>query len=464
MGLTAAAGLTLMGTEAFARDKQQEDQITIIDSFPIVLIGAGPAIMNALYEIRKQDQDTPILVIRDKFCLPYSRRSLIHRVLGEDDDEPTLAGLSPEWIENNNVTVFHDDVVLKVDPYSSQVKLKGRRVVIFKHCLIATGLSPKAENLHVQEGASIQNFDQPEDAHELREKIESGDKTIILIGDNKDASDLADALRSRCKEKNIKLKHILKSEGVYSDMLPPYLVKNLNNDCNSAGIEVIPSATIQSIEFSEEKQKTVVHLDGSDIEGDHVVVLNDLVPLNDFVPSLEKDKYGIVVNSELHAAGNVYVAGEVASHYDSVFGRRRLVGTGNEILSAKTASHNMLSSKVIPYELDSAIYYKLAGNEFSCVGKCESSMDTHGVWLKKGEDWANTEYTSDRYNNGLIYYLDENQHTAGVLLYNLDEVQQHGVEERAVRHLVRSNGTRTPRDSLKTGIALYPLETPTLRE
>lgn len=83
---------------------------------------------------------------------------------------------------------------------------------------------------------------------------------------------------------------------------------------------------------------------------DHVIVAAGLQPNTTIAKNsgLEIDpKYGgILVNAELEARSDVFVAGDVCSYHDVVLGRRRVEHYDHAVMSGRTAGLNMTGQKV----------------------------------------------------------------------------------------------------------------------
>lgn len=81
------------------------------------------------------------------------------------------------------------------------------------------------------------------------------------------------------------------------------------------------------------------------IDADHIITAIGISPNTQLArkANLEIDPTngGILVNAELEARTNVFVAGDVASFYDGVLGRRRVEHHDHAILSGRVAGKNM---------------------------------------------------------------------------------------------------------------------------
>lgn len=441
---------------------EQDPRIETLN-FHYVVIGRGAAAFFAIQAIRKQDPEAPILVVEEEASLPYTRKALVQALRGK---EPKIWSLDefPEYLETaGNITVLKNERVLGIEPGVNAVVLSKRRVVEFKKCLIASGTTPVLPSFDVDDNAPVSYFEKLEEAVDLRNKALEGNKTIVVVGDSSWASTVVETLNTEFLDKNNRVKHVLKNGGVYSNILPTYLSEFLNAKCEEDLVEVIPNATISSITSTDEEgSRAVIQLaNGETIEADHVVVVSDLVPNTDFALLLESDKSGIIANPELQASSNIYVAGEVASHYNAYYGRRQLLGERNEILSGNHVGQAMASNTSSIYDKVQSYSYELADQRFTCVGKCDSSFSTLGVWLKPPVAWADSTYTSANFERGLVYYLGEHKRLVGILGWNLDLEEDPHIHNQVEKLFIkRYYKTYDRKEELVSAIILDPVHGP----
>ncbi|HOL51428.1 MAG TPA: NAD(P)/FAD-dependent oxidoreductase, partial [Bacillota bacterium] len=71
----------------------------------IVIVGLGPAAVNALEGIRSQDVDVPVTILSQEPYYAYYRPRLSH-LLGEEVSSESLAIKKPQWYEERNAQVL----------------------------------------------------------------------------------------------------------------------------------------------------------------------------------------------------------------------------------------------------------------------------------------------------------------------------------------------------------------------
>ena len=189
------------------------------------------------------------------------------------------------------------------------------------------------------------------------------------------------------------------------------------------------------------------------IKADHVVVAVGIEPNTDLAQAagLEIDPVegGFLVNAELQARHNVWVAGDAASFYDIKLGRRRVEHYDHAIVSGKLAGENMTGAHK-PYWHQSMFWSDLGPNiGFEAIGLTDSELQPIAVYAKgqPDEQPAHTDQEGNReqsdvppaselkhqipetkstkhqnaendYSKGVVFYIRENK-VVGIVLWNV---------------------------------------------
>ena len=201
----------------------------------------------------------------------------------------------------------------------------------------------------------------------------------------------------------------------------------------------------------KERKKT------SYITADHVVVAVGIEPNTDLAQSagleIDGDQGGFLVNAELQARHNIWIAGDAASFYDIKLGRRRVEHYDHAIVSGKLAGENMTGAHK-PYWHQSMFWSDLGPHVgFEAIGLTDSGLQTVAVYAKgepedegqKEDSEGNREQKEiapkstasdlkhkipeshatttshekkDDYSKGVVFYLKENK-VVGVVLWNI---------------------------------------------
>jgi programmed cell death 8 (apoptosis-inducing factor) len=125
---------------------------------------------------------------------------------------------------------------------------------------------------------------------------------------------------------------------------------------------------------------------GRTFTSDYVLVAVGLQPNIELAQAagLEIDpiKGGVLVNAELEARRDVFVAGDVASFFDMSLGRRRDEHHDHAAVSGRLAGENMAGARR-PYTHQSMFWSDLGPNVgYEAIGIIDSALPTVGVWAK----------------------------------------------------------------------------------
>lgn len=191
------------------------------------------------------------------------------------------------------------------------------------------------------------------------------------------------------------------------------------------------------------------------ITADHIVVAVGVEPNTDLAKSagleVDSDHGGFLVNAELQARHNIWVAGDAASFYDVKLGRRRVEHYDHAIVSGKLAGENMTGAHK-PYWHQSMFWSDLGPKiGFEAIGLTDADLQTVAVYAKgspndevqkednegnreqkddASESTANTSKhkipearttasnSKDAYNKGVVFYVKENK-VVGIVLWNV---------------------------------------------
>ncbi|XP_055387286.1 putative apoptosis-inducing factor 1, mitochondrial [Condylostylus longicornis] len=459
---------------------------------PYLLIGGGTASFSAFRAIKSHDPKAKVMVISNEFRKPYMRPPLSKELWynaeikkNPDEDfhfkqwngatrsiyyepeefyvDPTKLMQSP----NGGVAVCHGYSVKKVLPYEQKVILSDGTEIKYDKCLIATGCTPK--NLDIISTASqkvkekVSVFRNPEDFMCLKNIVDNS-QSIVIIGSGFLGSELACALSKYGSSNNLTVYQIFNENGNMAKILPEYLSDWTTENVIKQGVNVIQSVQVTSIDRANDKLK--LHLsNGKTVVTDHVVVCAGCEANTDIAKSsgLEVDNTygGFLVNAELEARKNLFVAGDAACFYDPLLGRRRVEHHDHSVVSGRLAGENMTGLKN-PYKHQSMFWSDL-GPElgYEGIGLIDSSLPTVGVFAKmpanKLEEKNALENSSiqtststtvteepskstnsdstknpenkvekpeshltpkDDYGRGVIFYLKDNK-IVGILLWNI---------------------------------------------
>ncbi|VIO90949.1 Pyridine nucleotide-disulphide oxidoreductase family protein [Brugia malayi] len=418
---------------------------TVVDSkklpeeIPYLLIGSGAASYYAALAIRARDPDAKVLMIGDEKHLPYNRPPLSKELwwYGEDQVAETLEyrGYSGkkrdvyfeapgffilpgeiESAEHGGVSLVSGHRVVKLDLTTQTAYLDDGRSLKYQKCLIATGGYPKSlpaiENASEEVKRRVMFFRTIDDFRKLDEIVRKS-KSITIIGGSFLGSELANSLNRRFGEQGLQICQIFREKGNVAEILPQFLSKYITSELRKSGINVMPEKELKRVTIDESGKLRLQLATGETISTDHIIMAVGICANTDLAKScgLEIDPMngGYVVDAELRARSNVWVAGDASSFYDVKLGRRRMEHWEHAQITGRLAGENMTGANRA-YWHQSSYYSILAPSvHLEAVGRTDSGLKTVSVL-------ADTK--ADEVEKGVVFYLD-GKVIVGVLLLNV---------------------------------------------
>lgn len=461
-----------------------EEDIKLLKEFgpvPFLLIGAGSASFAAFRAIRTKDPTAKVLMVGEEPFHPYMRPPLSKELWFDPKPDVGKTLSFTRWngkersvfyepadyyfsikdlLENKNggVSVIRGRKVVKIDPVSQKVFLNTGEEIAYEKCLLATGARPK--NLPVFEKADeavkkhVTVFRSVRDFQKL-DKITKKVKSIAIVGGGFLGSELACGLAKRGSSTGLNVTQLFPESGNMGKVLPDYLSKWTTKKLENEGVKVVPDVSIKAVSAKDKKIELLLSNDEI-LSVEHVVVAVGVEPNTDIASSsgLETDDKhgGFLVNAEMEARKNLWIAGDASCFYDIKLGRRRVEHHDHAVVSGRLAGENMTGS-VNPYTHQSMFWSDL-GPEigYEAIGIVDSSLPTVGVFAKAGaadtpksvveatgesirsetEEKAEVKVKStslegqvprapeanDNYGKGVIFYLRDNI-IVGIVLWNV---------------------------------------------
>lgn len=162
---------------------------------------------------------------------------------------------------------------------------------------------------------------------------------------------------------------------------------------------------------------------------DHVVVAVGLEPNTELAVKSGFETHpqlgGFVVNTELQARTDVWVAGDAACFYDTKLGRRRVEHHDHAVVSGRLAGENMCGAAK-PYWHQSMFWSDIGPKiGFEAIGLVDSSLQTVGLFAKADESdtpAAQAQLESSETSKPVTKASGEHEWGKGVVLYLKDDV------------------------------------------
>ncbi|XP_046395585.1 apoptosis-inducing factor 1, mitochondrial [Ischnura elegans] len=396
-------------------EKIPKDSSEIPSCVPYLLVGGGTASLSAFRAIKTKDPKAKVLVISTEGDNPYMRPPLSKELWFSDNPEAVKNLTFKQWNgkerslffepeefyvqcmelmdkPNGGVAVARGWKVVKIDPDEQIAYLEDGYQIKYGKCLVATGGSPK--NLPLLENCANQDvtdrvilFRSIPDFQEL-DQITQEAKSVTIIGGGFLGSELACALGRRGKQTEMQVNQIFPEKGNMGKVLPKYLSDWTTEKVKQEGVKVIPETFLENISF-EDNSLTLLLSNGKKMKTDQLVVAVGIEPNTELAETsnleTDEDCGGFVVNAELMARTNLWVAGDCSCFYDVKLGRRRVEHHDHAVVSGRLAGENM-TGEANAYKHQSMFWSDLGPDVgYEAIGIVDSCLPTVGVFAKATE-------------------------------------------------------------------------------
>ncbi|MDP3792030.1 MAG: FAD-dependent oxidoreductase [Candidatus Omnitrophota bacterium] len=276
-----------------------------------IIIGNSAAGISAAEAIRKKDKESRIAMISDEDYPSYCR-CLISYYLAGDIKEKEILYRADSFYKENNIELILNKKITRVEPKKNAVYFEDKTKHEFDSLLIATGSSPKMPEIKGIDKKGVYGFRTIRDAKELNTLV-AASKPACISGGGLVGLKAAYALKKR----GLKVKVIVKSGQVLSQVLDREAAQLVQNKLESNGVELIFGHDVAEV-VGEDNIKALKLDSGKTIEASILIVSKGVAPNIDMVSGTDiKVNEGIIADNTLRTAvPNIYAAGDVCEAYD----------------------------------------------------------------------------------------------------------------------------------------------------
>lgn len=272
-----------------------------------VIIGTGPAGVNAAESLRRLNPDAAIRMIGDEPEPPYSRMAIPYLLMDRIAEQGTYLREQDDHFGRLGIEVTRGRVT-RVDADAHQVILDDGATQAYDRLLLATGSSPALPPLPGIDGANVATCWTLADARAIQAKAASGSR-VALIGAGFIGSIILEALGLR----GVRLSVIEQGERMVPRMMGPQAGGLLKRWCESKGVDVHTGVAVDRLEDDG------VHLaDGTHVDADLVISATGVRPNVAFLDgSGVRVEQGVMIDRHFRTnVADIYAAGDVAQGLD----------------------------------------------------------------------------------------------------------------------------------------------------
>ena len=336
-----------------------------------VIIGAGPAGINAMTAIRElESEDSEITLITNEHA--YSRMVLPYYIAGEIEEGQVNVG-NDEYFEKLNVKTIFGKRVESIDSSGNKVTLDDGSTVDYDDLLIATGSS--AAGLSV-EGAGLEgvtNLWTLADANALLDVANGADTEAVFIG----AGFIGFIILNAAYKAGWKLSVVEVEDRVLPRMLDDTGAKAVEDWLGRQGVGVHTGTKVTAIE--ESGGKKIVKLDdGGEISADVVVMATGI-----------KANLGLVDGSGIETNQGIQVDDHMRTNIDNIYAAGD-IAEGPDLSTGEKAVHAIQPTAVEHGKVAGA---NMAGKDVTYWGSllinildiCKLQCASYGLWGEDGD-------------------------------------------------------------------------------
>ncbi len=272
-----------------------------------VILGAGPAGVNAAESLRRVDPHGRIRIVGDEPEPPYSRMAIPYLLMNRIAEPGTYLREREDHFDRLGIEVSRARA-LGIDSAAHQLTLDSGQTLRYDKLLIATGSSPVLPPIPGIDGANVATCWTLADARRIQQRVRA-DSHVALIGAGFIGSIILEALGLR----GVRLSVIERGERMVPRMMGPRAGGLLQRWCESKGVDVYTGAAVDAVDPSG------VHLnDGTHLDADLVISATGVRPNVGFLDGsgVTVDQ-GIVIDRYFQTSvADIYAAGDVAQGLD----------------------------------------------------------------------------------------------------------------------------------------------------
>jgi NADPH-dependent 2,4-dienoyl-CoA reductase/sulfur reductase-like enzyme len=285
-----------------------------------LIIGAGPAGVVAAETLRKVDPDADIAIIGDEPEPPYSRMAIPYYLSDNIDEAGSYLRDPNQHFKAQNIEVVQQRVD-KLDAAKKQITLADGSSRSYDKLLLATGshpISPPIPGLDLPQVHSCWTL---EDARNIIKLAQSG-SNVVLIGAGFIGCIILEALVKR----GVNLTVVETGNRMVPRMLDDKAGGLLETWCNSKGIDVHTSCSVESVSKAGDSQVEVALSDGGKLSAALVITATGVKANTDLLEGTGIDtEFGVLVNKRMQSSdADVYAAGDVAQGVDFSTGNQEV--------------------------------------------------------------------------------------------------------------------------------------------
>lgn len=307
-----------------------------------LLIGGGLASGQAAKQLRENDPHGSICLVGEEPYVPYDRPPLSKEFLRGEKSQEALIFDPEEYFRDHGIDLILGVAVQQLDLPKKTATLANGEAILFEKALIATGGRPVRLKLPGGDLPGVHYLRTLDDSGAIRAEAQPG-KRAAIIGAGFIGMEVAASLT----QQGVQVTVIEALPHIWARFADPTLAGFVQEYCTQKGVTFYTNEMVAEIRGAG-RPASVVTRSGKEIACDLVCIGVGILPNVELAreAGLTVDN-GILVNEHLQSSHpDIYAAGDVASYFDPLFGKRRRVEHwGHAEYSGQLAGQNMAGAR-----------------------------------------------------------------------------------------------------------------------
>ena len=282
-----------------------------------VIIGSSAAGISAIEAIRTKDKTSKIVVVSDEKKPLYSR-CLISYLLAGTIDEKKIWYRKDNFFKDNKVEALLGIKAEEINVKKKEISLSNKEKIKFDKLLIATGASPKLEDIPGIDKKGVFPLRTIEHAIEIQAMLDKV-KSAAILGGGLIGLRAAYALKNRGKETSV----FVKSSSILSQIIDKDAAGLMQKRIEEKGIKIFTGVAAKEIQ-GDKSANRIIFDNGSEIVGDGrdhpllVIIGKGVSPNIEIAKSAGiKTNWGILSDDFLKTSSeDIFSAGDVSEVND----------------------------------------------------------------------------------------------------------------------------------------------------
>jgi NADPH-dependent 2,4-dienoyl-CoA reductase/sulfur reductase-like enzyme len=316
-----------------------------------VIVGASLAGAKAAETLREEGFGGTIVLIGAEEEYPYERPPLSKGYLLGKDGRESIFPLADGWYAEHDVDLRRGVTVMSIDRAGHRVTLEDGQSVPYDRLLITTGASPRRLNIPGADLDGVRYLRTVGNSERLAAALRGGGQ-VVIAGAGWIGLETAAAAREYGCEVTV----VEPESGVLQRALGPELGEVFADLHRSHGVTFRFGEGLSEVAGSGGAVTGAVTSSGAELPADTVIIAVGVLPNVGLAAGARLDvDNGIVVDEALRTSDpDIFAAGDVASAFNSLLGRRiRVEHWGNALAGGPLAARSMLGQDVtydwVPY-------------------------------------------------------------------------------------------------------------------